>query len=258
MRARLLFVLLSTAIVSALVGSTPAQAILNGTDDGGAHPYVGWLATEEQFCTASAISPTVVVTAAHCAADGQSVSFYYDIDGSGFTQETGLAGFDGKVTGTAHRFPGFCGECGKGLPGFSAGDLAVVVLDSAISLPRYAQLPSVGLSDRLKSPSVSYVGYGVDRLLHTTGKPVESLDYNFVRNTATGQVITNSAVLGDFLRVTSKQKVRLCPGDSGSPILYGDAILAVYSFGNGSFCASPGHAYRLDTPAALSFVRSFL
>ena len=126
-----------TSLVFALSGTAPGEAIIGGTDDGGAHPYVGLVYTDEFLCSGSAISPTVVVTAAHCGADGSEVTFYYDINGSGTLGDQ----FDGGVTGTFHQYPGFCMGCGHGLPGFAANDLAVIILDASISLPRFARFP---------------------------------------------------------------------------------------------------------------------
>src|SRR3954467_13899014 len=60
-----------TAALLALAGAN-AQAITNGTADGSKHPAVGALVdydsrgTAYAFCTGTMISPTVMLTAAHC------------------------------------------------------------------------------------------------------------------------------------------------------------------------------------------------
>jgi hypothetical protein len=78
MRARLVAFV---AAVSALIGVGSAVAITNGVPDGGEHPYVGQLFfyvpddVDPRFtdpgtwysCTGTLISPTVVLTAGHCA-----------------------------------------------------------------------------------------------------------------------------------------------------------------------------------------------
>src|SRR5690349_17052331 len=56
-----------------LLFASPAWAITNGVPDGNAHPYVGALLNDHaysdgtwSYCTGTLISPTVLVTAAHC------------------------------------------------------------------------------------------------------------------------------------------------------------------------------------------------
>ena len=64
---------LATALGIALIAG-PAEAITNGTADGNAHPNVGGLVADEAYsdgtwiyCSGTLISPTVFLTAAHCA-----------------------------------------------------------------------------------------------------------------------------------------------------------------------------------------------
>ena len=52
----------------ALAAPAPAGAIVNGTPDGDDHPYVAIVGAGDVFCTASLVSPTVLVTAGHCTA----------------------------------------------------------------------------------------------------------------------------------------------------------------------------------------------
>jgi hypothetical protein len=49
--------------------AAPASAITHGQPDGTRHPYVGLEDNGVFACTGSLISPTVVVTAAHCFSD---------------------------------------------------------------------------------------------------------------------------------------------------------------------------------------------
>ncbi|MDQ0690013.1 trypsin-like serine protease [Arthrobacter sp. W4I7] len=258
-------IVLVLSIVGVLFPATMAGAIIGGTDDGSRHPYVGFIQVVDDlgagYCTAVAISPTVVLTAAHCVTETEGpteIHFFYDLDGSGFTFDTGLEGFDGKVAATAYVYPGFCAACGKGLPGYDKNDLAVLVLDQPIELPRYAQLPTVGQVTTLKNPSVTYVGYGVIAYTAGGGTPQQIFDYNFRRQTAMGSIITNKNVIStDFVSLSHAAGIRTCQGDSGSPILFGDTVLALLSFSNGQ-CTGGQYAFRIDSAEKLAFIRSFL
>jgi hypothetical protein len=96
-------IVIAVSAVIAMVGlATPAQAIVNGVPDGGAHPYVGELLfyqpddVDSRFtdpggwftCTGTLLSPTVVLTAGHCSFaigdDGRSTTKRGG-DGSGGT-----------------------------------------------------------------------------------------------------------------------------------------------------------------------------
>ncbi len=65
----------------------------------------------------------------------------------------------------------------------------------------------------------------------------------------------------EFIKVSANPaqgKGGTCFDDSGGPVLVGDTILAVNAFGTNGLCRGVNYAYRLDTPEALAFVRSFL
>jgi hypothetical protein len=236
-----------------------AQAIIHAQPDGGAHPYVGLVTDTNGFCSGSLISPTVFITAAHCADSGALVYVTVDPDASAvFDTPPGVppTGAD-YVTGTFYPDPDFCIACAGGVPGFSTHDVAVVILDEPINLSSYAQLPRVGEAEQLADrQTLTAVGYGIRA-------PENKLVDEFaVRYRAPLQIIENNSVLADeFLKLSANQangKGAICSGDSGGPILLGRTILAVNSFGNGVCGASPSYAYRLDTAEALSFIRSVI
>src|ERR687897_3729981 len=127
MRIRLLLVL--SALAALLVTAVPAQAIVGGEPDEGAHPYVAAISNGSTVCSGTAISPTVLVTAAHCFAfPAQAVRVIFD---ENFRSPTRTL-----HPGTWYAHPDFCPTCEANRRDALA-DVAVVVLAAPVSLPRY-------------------------------------------------------------------------------------------------------------------------
>jgi hypothetical protein len=239
-----------------MIGSVaPAQAITNGQPDGDAHPYVGLVTDFEEFvCSGALISPTVFVTAAHCfETPGQEVSV--TVDRQGFSEDADF------VTGHWFPDPEFCIACSPGLVGFDTHDVAVVVLDEPIAVSRYAQLPTTEQVEGLPiKQRLTLVGYGVQDFVTGGGPPQPVVP--FTRYFAPVELVqAGKSVADEFIKVSanpSKGKGGTCFGDSGGPVLLGDTIVAVNSFVTNGLCRGVTYSYRLDTPDALAFVRSFL
>jgi hypothetical protein len=246
--------ILALALVLSLVGI--ASAISNGQPDGNNHPYVGIAlgpATGGGYwiCSAAAISPTVVVTAAHCF-EGPDVWVTFDEVPTNYFQ----------YTGTWTPDPEWCLGCGNGLPGFDSHDVAVIVLDVPVTLPRYAQLPTEGLVDTLAMKAdVDLVGYGIQ--FDQGGGPRYPEDGAFTRYYAPTQLVASKFVHSDeYIKLTAnpaKGKGGTCFGDSGGPDLLGgtDIILAVNSYVTNGNCAGVTYSNRIDT-YALDFINAFL
>src|SRR5215203_3305857 len=112
------------AAAATLILAAPAGAITNGSLDGNRHPSVGGLVAATQYsdgtwiyCSGTLISPTVFLTAAHCATDGEEVLVTFDPD-----YEEG----DKVYSGTFQADPLYPGSQSD------SHDIAVVVLDRAV------------------------------------------------------------------------------------------------------------------------------
>jgi hypothetical protein len=252
---KILFIL-SLVLIFALALAGTALAITNGQPDGDNHPYVGIAlgpATGGGYwvCSAAAISPTVLVTAAHCF-EGPDVWVTF--------AETPPPYF--QYPGTWTPDPEFCIGCGPGLPGFDSHDVAVIVLDEPVDLPRYAQLPTAGLVDTLPMRTdVDLVGYGIQ--FDQGGGPRYPEDGAFTRYYAPTKLVASNHVHSDeYIKLTANPaqgKGGTCFGDSGGPDLLGgtDIILAVNSYVTNGNCAGVTYSNRIDT-YALEWINSFL
>src|SRR3954447_5390192 len=159
-------VLVPLIALAAIASPGPAAAVIDGTVDGGRHPYVGAvdgrpLGGPVQFGTGVLVSPTVFLTVGHGTTH---------FDDAGVTRAR--VTFDPVVTasstwheGTVHTNPGF-DPTGSGNRG-DFGDLGVIVFDQPVVGITPARLPSADYLTRLvhgtQQLRLEIAGYGVSR-----------------------------------------------------------------------------------------------
>ena len=267
-----LAIVLALAMVFGMIGF--ASAITNGQPDGTAHPYVGLAVfdvldeegdpTPSHRCSASLLTPTIVLTAGHCTDGTVAARVWFDeiVQGNAEYPFSGGTSYDG----TTHTYPGFCIGCGNGLPGFAAGDIGIIVLSEPVPaevVSQYAALPSEGLVDTLVNKTgVDFVGYGVQEQNVGGGPPV----WTGLRNRL---FAPSELVSGTFKHSDEFMKLALnpgggsggtCFGDSGGPDLLAgtNTVLAVNSYVTNSNCSGVGYSARVDTPDVLAWINSFL
>ena len=268
--------------ILALVGLSfaPAAAITNGTSDAGNHPWVGLYTAHKANgdyqwrCTATLISPTVMVTAGHCTFDsdaGDDVAkavIFFDqgpiIPDPDFTLTTrscvGIVGYPcaGGVTGTPYTNPNFDDNA------FYLDDVGVVVLDTPVYLDHYGQLPTAGQLSLMKPGPRSWfttVGYWLQKSFPDSAawKNV-SVRERMVAYPQLNEIDTPAT--GPFsMWISANAKTGgTCFGDSGGPSFIGgsDVLAGVTSYGYTSTCKGPDGIYRLDNSTDIGWIEGFL
>ena len=272
-------------LVLALVLAIPAGAITNNWTEDNDHPFVGLIVFYDadgvfvQRCTGSLISPTKFLTAGHCTDANAGVvtaRVYFQQDaGANYDPATELD----PVTG----YPEFCaaGTLGTlcatsdelynfGYPaGFpDTGDAGLVILDQAISLPEYGQLPTAGVLNNLstargqKNTIFTVSGYGLS--LRTSAHSANPNISFRIRLMAESTLVNLNSGLTDGFNLQTQGNGNgrggTCSGDSGGPVFLGgpdsNLIVAVTSFGLNALCRGTDFAYRVDRAEVLDWINN--
>jgi secreted trypsin-like serine protease len=237
-------------LAAALTAAAPAAAITNGTADAQRHPNAGGLVAPTQYsdgtwiyCSGTLISPTVFLTAAHCAEDGERV---------GVTFDTAYEAGDKVYYGTFEADPLYSQVQSD------PHDIAVVVLDKPVRGITPATLPTANsLSNLSGSQTFTSVGYGAYQV--TNGPGGHQYLYNDVRMVATGTLNSTNA---SWLRISMNPSTGnggTCYGDSGGPNFLGTTrVIAATTITGDAVCRSTNVVYRLDTESARTFLAQYV
>jgi hypothetical protein len=266
--------------------SSPAFAITWGQPDLNAHPNVVALIFERPdglySCTGTLLSPTVVLTAAHCTEEAGTVNVNTwvrndpDLDAAFTAERPNYASTRAWLDATWSK--------GQAIPHPEYNDYAqfpdtfdvgVVLLATPIYVAEYGQLPTLGQFDYLARARGSIqdrravvVGYGLQGKI-----PAFSQD-DWVRYQGESSVanVGKASVMGaqNFQFTNSPGKGNgvggTCSGDSGGPAFWVDPatgletniVMAVNSYSITPLCNGVDYQLRTDIAVTLDFVTPYL
>jgi V8-like Glu-specific endopeptidase len=239
--------------------------VTHGQLDGDRHPGVVLLLMDVDGqpafrCSASLLSPTVVLTAGHCTGEPGEFSgmrVFTESDVENGDNNFPFAGPNSVEAAAWFSHPQFDGDS------FFLHDVGVVILEQPgvrLDARDYVKLPGTNQLDALQprsSTRFTAVGYGLQRVNPAL---VESERIRMFANPYLVQI--NTGFTGGFSLLLSNNASSggTCFGDSGGPNFLGDSLVVagVTSFGLNGACGGTGGVFRLDRADVLAFVRSFL
>jgi hypothetical protein len=258
----------------------PAAAITGGEPDGNRHPNVGLIlfydATGRFRCSATLVSPTVLITAAHCT-EGTLGSTLVTFDSViamqppspfpvaadpsvGYTPEEITAA--GYLSGTAYTHPDYSGFTDLA----NWNDVGVIVLDEPVTGITPATLAPRNYLDQFAQPLLNktifeVVGYGTEVRKPESGpqKP-QPMSYPLLRRftTSPGQKLTPQILQLNGNPNDPHGGGGTCFGDSGGPVFLNGYLVAVTSYGYTANCRYLGGYQRVDIPVVQDWLATFI
>ena len=276
---------LIAAAAALLAASTSAFAITGDWIEDTVHPYVGLIVFYDKNgtfiwrCSGSLINSTKLVTAGHCADKAGehgavSARVYFQQDaGAHFVPPNGedpLTGYPNKCApGTLGTLCATSSSIYKyGFANFAGfpntHDVGVLILDQAISMNTYGQLPTASALESVgrgkKNTLFTVSGYGLTLSVNVHSK-LSNVSFRERLMAQSSLVNLGSANTDGYNLQTQgngNSRGGTCSGDSGGPVFLGGAssnlIVAVTSFGLNELCRGTDFGYRIDRQEVLDWI----
>lgn len=274
-------------LVALAVVVVPALAITGNWVNDNQHPFVGLVVFYDKDgaflwrCSGSLISPTKLLTAGHCTdtAEGAvTARVYFQQDaGAHYNPATQLdpvtgypeycaAGTLGTLCATSDEIYNYGFANFAGYPNIH--DVGLVILDQAISMPEYAQLPPAGTLDGLdtargtKDTVFTVSGYGLtySTQVHSAVPNISFRSRLMAESTLVNLTSHNTDGYNLQTQGNGDDRGGTCSGDSGGPVFLGgpesNQVVAVTSFGLNAICRGTDFAYRIDRAEVLDWINS--
>lgn len=275
------------ALAVALVGLAAPRAagITGGTiDSGDTYSNVGMIvfySGDDGYryrCSATLMTPTVLLTAAHCTDNtlGKTIVIFNwhiaDAAPSGIPRATDDTGDGHSSTGYTTGFPGYYIGSADTHPNYSHftdmrnwNDVGVVVLDAPINDITPAQLAPRNYLNQFAQPALNsslfrLVGYGTEVRKPETGpqKPTPE-SFPLVRRFTdeVGQKLTPQILQTNGNDKDVRGGGGTCFGDSGGPSFKDSYVTTVTSYGYTGNCRYIGGLQRVDIKVVQDWLATF-
>jgi hypothetical protein len=257
----------------------PASAITGGEPDGNGHPNVGLILfymPDGRFrCTATLVSPTVLVTAAHCTKGtlGKTLVTFDSViaeqppspfpvaadPAKGYTQaELEKAGYKSGVAASHPQYSDF-----TDLDNWN--DVGVIVLDRPVTNIAPAKIAPANYLNAYQQPKLNStiftsVGYGTEVRKADSGpqKPTP-MSYPLLRRWAEepGQKLTPQILQVNGNEHDNRGTGGTCFGDSGGPTYHGGYVVTVTSYGYTQNCRYLDGLQRIDIKVVQDWLKTY-
>ncbi|GAA2729153.1 serine protease [Streptomyces nogalater] len=222
----------ATALLASPTASAAPQPIVGGTTTTTtAYPFMMQItdASQNQFCGGTLVSPTKVVTAAHCMV-GETTSSVRVVGG-----RTYLNGTNGTVSRVSRIWinPDYTDAT-------NGDDVAVLTLSTSMPYTTAKYVTSSQTSVYAAGTSARILGWGTTSENGSSSNQLRTATVPVVSDTSCRSSYGSDFVQSDMVCAGySSGGVDTCQGDSGGPLLIGGVLAGITSWGEG--CAEAGY-----------------
>jgi secreted trypsin-like serine protease len=235
----------AAALLSAPTAQAAPQPIVGGTTTTTtAYPFMMQItdASQDQFCGGTLVSPTKVVTAAHCMV-GESTSSVRVVGGR--TYRNGTNGTVSQVS-KIWIHPSYTDAT-------NGDDVAVLTLSTSMPYTTASYVSSSQTGVYAAGTTARIVGWGTTSAGGSSSNQLRTATVPTVSNSSCSSSYGSDYIASDMVCAGyTSGGTDTCQGDSGGPLLIGGVLAGITSWGEG--CAEagyPGVYTRLTTFSSL-------